>query len=174
MRKTLHEGKFYMSKGLENKDLFLENQIQKKKEEEQAEEARKLLMEAEKAKQEELEKKLEKLEMLPLGSKVILLPYPTNPYRKVLHGNIFVDYTGAFDNPDTGEKDTLEQGIVCAKVIEVGPSTQFVQAGDDVYVDRRTLLPVPFMSLGYMVAVETNIISTINEGLTERFKQWTK
>lgn len=170
-------GKFFMGKNLtESKSGLIipkspfKDDLEKMKLEKDAEEAKKKLIDAEKAKQEEIQERAEKLELLPMGTKVIILPYPRNPYRKIMEGNIFVDYTGNFKNPDTGEWDKEKELISCAKVIEVGPDCKYVQAGDDIYYDTRTTYPLPFMSMGYHVTSEQQIIAFLNEGLKERLK----
>jgi hypothetical protein len=170
-KKTLSSasGKFYMNNGKFGDDLLLENQIARKKEQDLVEEANKLYLEASQKKQEEINRKLETLEILPMTNKVILSMYPENPYRKVLEGIIIVDYDGSFMNPDTGEKDKLKQLVACAKVIEVGPEVKYVKPGDDVYFDPRTCYPVPFMSLGYLLTSEPAIHCVLNEGLKTRF-----
>lgn len=172
MTKTLNEanGVFFMGKNLKSTvddSLLIEN-LSKQRE---TEEAAKLLVEVEKAKQKEIEAKLERLEILPLGSRIILLPYVKNPYRKVVsEGGILIDYDGSFVNPDTGEKDKLPQGIVCGQVIEVGPECKWVKPGDDIYYDSRTTLPIPFYSQGYHTLAEQQVLCVLNESLKERFK----
>lgn len=82
----------------------IEKQAKKLKEEKDAEKAKELLLEAKKAKQKEINEKLKELEMLPVGNKVLISPYPENPYKKVIEGNIIVDFDESiFKNPDTGE-----------------------------------------------------------------------
>ena len=139
------------------------------REEKAAEEIRKALFEAEQNKQAEINKKLETLEMLPMMNKIILQPYPVNPYRKVVEGSLIVDYTGAFKNPDSGEEDKLQELVGCAKIIEVGPECKYLKPGDDVYYDTRTVYPVPFMSMGYRLTSEPQILCVLNEKLKERF-----
>lgn len=164
-------GKFFMS----NRSNFMsdiptiEEAANKLKQEKEAKELKEALLEAEKNKQEEINKKLQNLEMIPMFNKLIIMPYPENPYRKVVEGNIIVDYGGAFKNPDSGEMDKLETFVGCAKVIEVGPEVRYIQVGDDVYYDTRTVYPVPFMSLGYRLTTEPQILCTLNENLKERF-----
>ena len=168
-KKTLGQaaGKFYMSGT--DEDLFLENQIDRKREQEAQEQAAKLLLEASRAKQEEINQKLQTLELLPNGNKVIILPYPSNPYKQVMKGSLIVDYDGSFLNPDSGEQDKMKTLVGCAKVIEVGPDCTKVRPGDDIYYDTRTNYPVPFMSMGYEILPEPNILCIINEGLKARF-----
>lgn len=54
---------------------------------------------------------------------------------------IIVEYNGLFNNPDSGELDTLQELVACAKVIEIGPECKYVKPGDDVYYDPRTCYP---------------------------------
>jgi len=169
-------GKFYMANRIgANEDIFLpENQIlrdaQKLREQKELEEANKLFLLAQEKKQKELDEKLERLELIPMGGKIIILPYALNPYRKVMEGKIIVEYTGDFNNPDSGEKDKLDVFVGCAQVIEVGPEVKYIKNGDDVFYDTRTVYPLPFMQQGYKVTVEPSIIAVINEGLKARFK----
>jgi hypothetical protein len=168
--KTLNEanGMFFMGKNAVSPFEEEKLKIAAAKRAKDDADARKLLLELEKQKQAELEEKIKTLEMLPMGNKVILLPYPKNPYRKLIQGSLIVDYTGDFINPDSGEKDKLNELVGCAKVIEVGPEAKYVKAGDDVFYDTRTVYPVPFMSLGYILTSEPQILCFLNEQLKER------
>lgn len=174
-KKTLDAaaGKFYISggKGLDE-SLLLENQVAKQKMEKEAEELNKILLEASKTKQEEINAKLERLELIPMGNKVMFLAYPQNPYRKIMEGNIIVEYDGSFRNPDSGEWDKQKDLVGCAKVIEVGPECKFLKPGDDIYYDTRTCYPVPFMSLGYQMTSEPQVLCALNEGLKNRLNMF--
>jgi hypothetical protein len=169
-------GKYFMGGKKENyTNLILpENpftkELESQKDEQAAKEARDLFIKLEQEKQEELNSKLETLEMLPMFNKVILLPYPNNPYRKTVQGSIIVDFNGDFLNPESGEKDKLQELVACAKIIEVGPECKYLKPGDDIYYDPRTCYPVPFMSLGYRLTSEPQILCVLNESLKERFK----
>lgn len=172
--KTLNEasGKIFMGKNLKaeyDESLLLENQIKKREEEKAAKEATDMLLQLEKQKQEEILSKIDKLEMLPPGRSMIVLPYPSNPYKRTIsEGGILIDYDGSFLNPDTGEQDKATLGIACAKIIEVGPECKIGKPGDDVYFDTRTSYPLPFMHLGYRVINEPSALAFIGEGLKER------
>ena len=170
-------GIYFMGGKSENyqKELFLpENpftaELEKQKTEKAAKEAAELFLTLEKEKQAELNEQLQDLEILPMSNKVMIMPYPVNPYRKVVEGSIIVDFTGSFDNPDSGEKDKLKELVGCAKVIEVGPDCKYLKPGDDVYYDTRTTYPVPFMSLGYKLTSEPQILCVLSKALKERFK----
>ena len=162
-------GKYFMSNRSNLEVPTIKDAAERLREEKAAEEIRKALFEAEQNKQAEINKKLETLEMLPMMNKIILQPYPVNPYRKVVEGSLIVDYTGAFKNPDSGEDDKLQELVGCAKIIEVGPECKYLKPGDDVYYDTRTVYPVPFMSMGYRLTSEPQILCVLNEKLKERF-----
>lgn len=136
----------------------------------QAEELAKRLREAHAAKQKEIQERLEGLQVVPNANRIIIMPYPENPYVQVMtESGIYLDHSGGFDNPDSGTRDTLQEVIKCAKVIEVGPDCKRVQKEDDVYYDSRTVYPLPFMSLGYMVTTEVQLLAVINNDLKERW-----
>ena len=162
-------GKYFMSNRSNLEVPTIKDAAEKLREEQAEKEIKEALFEAEKNKQEEINKKLEKLELLPMMNKVILQAYPVNPYRKVIEGSLIVDYTGAFKNPDSGEDDNLKELVGCAKIIEVGPECKYLKPGDDVYYDTRTVYPVPFMSMGYRLTSEPQILCVLNENLKERF-----
>lgn len=162
-------GRYFMSNRSNLEVPTIKDAAERLREEKAAEEIRKALFEAEQNKQAEINKKLETLEMLPMMNKIILQPYPVNPYRKVVEGSLIVDYTGAFKNPDSGEEDKLQELVGCAKIIEVGPECKYLKPGDDVYYDTRTVYPVPFMSMGYRLTSEPQILCVLNEKLKERF-----
>ena len=169
--KESQTGKFFMTNrsGLLTPENELERQFEQAKLEKEIEEANRLFLEVEKAKQAEIEAKLETLELVPTFNKVILLPYPRNPYRKIMHNGLIVEYTGDFLNPDSGEKDTLKELVACAKVVEVGPDVLYLCSGDDVFYDPRTCYPVPFFKSGYLVTNEQQILCVLNENLKRRF-----
>lgn len=166
-------GKFYMNN---RKDKFvvpedpLKREIEQYKREKEAEEASKILIEAAKQKQKELEEKIAKLELMPLDRRIIIMPYPNNPYRKIMEGSIIVDYAETFKNPDSGEYDQMAAGVICAKVIEVGPECKYIKEGDDIFCQNGVLVPVPFFSSGYQTLSELQVLAVVNENLKERFK----
>lgn len=167
------ENKFFMNENLiipEENDIVKQARLQREEKEQKA--AAEMLISLAREKQKELEAKLSTLEIMPVGINLIILPYPHNPYKKIVSdGGIIIDgYEGQFKNPDSGEDDHLKLGVGCAKVIEVGPMCKCVKGGDDVFYDTRVTKPIPFLDLGYVLTNEQNLIAIINEGLTERFK----
>lgn len=157
------------SNGIILPENSIEKQFEEYRLERDAKELNELYIELQKQKQKELDEKMERLELLPMLNKIILLPYPSNPYKKVMHGSIIVEYDGSFKNPDSGEPDKLKELVGCAKVIEIGPDTKYVKVGDDIFYDTRTCYPVPFLGLGYLTTSEQQVLCIINEGLKERF-----
>ena len=129
------------------------------------------LFEIEKAKQDEIDAKIEKLELIPMRANVLILPYPSNPYRKILdkETGIYFAENKYYKNPDTGEMDEQKLGIGCAKVVEVGPECKYVTIGDDIYYDTRTVVPIPFYGNPYKLLTEPQILCVLNENLKERF-----
>ena len=109
--------------------------------------------------------------MLSVGPKVIILPYAENPYTKFVSdsGNILMPTSLTFKNPDTGEEEKPEKGVMCARVIEIGPEVKYLKVGDDIYYDDRTAIPIPFFMQGYKVIAELNALTVINEGLKQRY-----
>jgi hypothetical protein len=150
----------------ENNLLKAADQLKQEKElKEVAEKALQLARE----KQEEINERIERLEMLPIGNKIIISPYPTNPYRQIVQSDILVDVDSVFMNPDTGMLEESEQFVKCAKVVEVGIDCNSIRPGDDVYYDKRTVYPLPFMKMGYLVTHESGVLVHINEGLKNRY-----
>lgn len=163
-------GNFYMgNNNLEVPKNPFADGAEKVREDQRAKELQERLKEAHLEKQKEIEERLVGLEVVPNGQRIILMPYPTNPYVKIMtESGIYTQPTGTFMNPDSGTLDTMEEITVCAKVIEVGPDCKSIQIGDDVYYDKRTAYPLPFMGLGYQVSSESQIIAIINNNLKER------
>lgn len=166
-------GKFYAGdrKNLINDDdLLLDNAIEKRNRQKEEDEVRALLLEAKQNKQKELIEKMATLEILPHGNRVFMLPYPSNPYRKVISENGILIPDGDFFNPDKGEFDKLDQNVMCAKVMEIGRDCTSVKVGDDIYYDKRSTWPIPFLGLGYISTSEPQILAILGEGLKQRFK----
>lgn len=169
-------GKFILSKNIIlPQESDIEKQARILREEKKAQEIADKLKEVHLNKQKEIESKLETLEILPLRDKVIILPYPQNPYvQLVTESGIYVQPDGTFFNTDTGELDKMQEMVICGKVIEIGPETKWVQVGDDVYFDSRTAFPFPFMNNGYKLTSENSLLAILNENLKERLNNGSK
>lgn len=165
-------GKFFMG-NRQDKLIIPEDplakEIRQMKQEKEEKEMNEALINEAKRKQAELEEKLERLELMPVGPRIIVQPYPNNPYRKIMEGSIIVDYGETFKNPDSGEYDKLAAGVICAQVIEVGPECKWIKPGDDVFCQNGVMVPVPFFSSGYKTLAEQQVLAIVSENLKERF-----
>ena len=111
-----------------------------------------------------------KKEIMPLYNNVILRPYSENPYVSMQSKDGLLLTDDQFDSQDSGETEKRDLLIGCAQVIEIGPECKYLKPGDDVYYLPNTAFPVPFMSLGYKLTTEPQILCVLNESLKERFK----
>lgn len=175
MRNNL-ENKFYMNDG-KSCDIILPeneflNELRENKQKENLEKLANEELRKIKEKQEEINNKIERLQVVPLFTNVMILPYGENPYVNAISkgGVLLANTGGSFDNPDTGQKDTLKQAFTCGKVIEVGPDCKYVKRGDDIFYATNGARPVPFMNQGFWMIGEQNIMVAINEDMKERFK----
>lgn len=123
-------------------------------------------------KAKEITEKVESMEIMPMGSYVLVRPYAKNPYEKIEvteSGLVIPELDGKFMNPDTGEEDTKENFACQGTVIEVGPLVKWIQEGDDIFYRRAQAVPVPFFKMGFEVIPEQCIQAVINEGIKNRW-----
>lgn len=126
--------------------------------------------ELEKAK--EITAKMESMEIMPMGSYVLVRPYAKNPYEKIEvtnSGLMIPTYDGSFKNPDSGEDDKLENFSCQGTVLEVGPLVKYLKEGDDIFYRRAQAVPIPFFRQGMEVVPEQCIQCVINEGIKDRW-----
>lgn len=124
--------------------------------------------------QNEVQYNIEKAELKPMFSRIIVKPLAHNPFQKVqIKGSLIVDAGGytphAELNPVSGQYEEQKEFIVTGCVVEVGPETKYLKEGDVVYYRRDTVVPVPFFKQGLVSLAENQVIAVVNEGLTERF-----
>lgn len=123
---------------------------------------------------EEVEYDINKAEIKPMFSRLIVKPFKVNPFQKIqTKGNIIVDaggYTPHVEkNPITGKYEEQKQFIVTGCVVEIGPDVKYLKEGDIIYYRVDTAVPVPFFKQGFVSIAEQNVIAVVNEGLSERF-----
>lgn len=121
----------------------------------------------------EITEKMDNMEIMPLGSYVLVKPYNKNPYEKIEvtdSGLVIPMYDGKFKNPDTGETDTEQNFSRQGTVIEVGPLVKWVQEGDDIYYRIASSVPIPFFKQGLEVVQENSIQCVINSGIKARWQ----
>ena len=80
----------------------------------------------------------EEVNIIPVNTGVLLHFYDENPYRKIETTNsgliIGIESTKTYKSDETGELETNDEAICCAKVIAVGPECKNVKVGEDVYI----------------------------------------
>lgn len=126
--------------------------------------------------QSELPYNIEKAELKPMFSRIIVKPLAHNPFQKIeMRGSLIVDAGGytphAELNPVSGKYEEQKEFIVTGCVVEVGPDVKYLQEGDVIYYRRDTVVPVPFFKQGLVSLAENQVIAAVAEGLTERFKR---
>ena len=124
--------------------------------------------------QNEVQYDIEKAELKPMFSRIIVKPLAHNPFQKVqMQGSLIVDAGGytphAELNPVSGQYEEQKEFIVTGCVVEVGPEIKYLIEGYVVYYRRDTVVPVPFFKQGLVSLAENQVIAVVNEGLTERF-----
>ena len=117
---------------------------------------------------------LNKLEIAPLYEGILIKPFDENPFQRIKkEGNLIVDLGGQkpqYKSNHTGEWEEEESFIHTGLVIEVGPTVKYVKDGDIVMWRKPSETPVPFYKQGFVLVNEHSIMTTVNEGLAERFK----
>ena len=112
-----------------------------------------------------------KKEIMPLYSMVLVELYKENPYEQLETETGLKLTAGAFDNPDTGNRDKKEFNSTAAHIIEVGPDCKYAHAGDDCFIDLRATRPICFRGNYYFITAEQNIVALLGDELSERFKK---
>lgn len=124
--------------------------------------------------QNEVQYDIEKAELKPMFSRIIVKPLAHNPFQKVqMQGSLIVDAGGytphAELNPVSGQYEEQREFIVTGCVVEVGPETKYLKEGDVIYYRRDTVVPVPFFKQGLVSLAENQVIAVVAESLSERF-----
>lgn len=126
--------------------------------------------------QDKIEYDINTAEIKPMYSRIIFTPFKSNPFQKIVtKGNIIID-TGGYNphvdkNPITGKNEELDPFIRTGAVQEVGPEVKYIQPGDVIFYRKDTAIPVPFFKQGFYSLDEHQVISIVNEGLTQRFEK---
>ncbi len=123
---------------------------------------------------ETLAEDISDVEIKPMYSRVIMVPFEHNPFQKIrqTESGIIID-TGGLNpqhfNTDKGETEDDKPDVVTGAVQEVGPDVKYIKPGDVIYYRKPTAIPVPFFKQGFWSVDEHQVIAIINRGLTERF-----
>ncbi len=122
---------------------------------------------------EKMSKVLDGLEIKPNTNYVLVKPYVGNPYERAetRESGIILDSNAAsFTNPDSGDEEQEQRGIIIGRVIEIGPECKYVKEGDDIYYHFGSAVPIPFFRQGFTTISESRILMILNTKLNERFK----
>lgn len=125
---------------------------------------------------ESIKNNMNTIEIKPMFSRVLIKPFEHNPFQqiKISSSGLITDLGGltpTYKSNDTGEWEEERQFIVTGTVIDVGPECKYLAEGDVVFYRVDTAVPVPFFKQGLVSLSENQIISVVNEGLTERFNK---
>lgn len=124
---------------------------------------------------EEIGKDLDHLEIKPLYEGVLIKPYDENPFQRIKkEGGIITDLGGQkpiFKSHETGKFEEEEQFIHVGLVMDIGPAVKYIKEGDVVFWRSVSETPVPFFKQGLVQVNEHSIMTTVNQGLSDRFKK---
>lgn len=122
----------------------------------------------------EISEDMNGLEIMPLGSYVLIKPFNENPFQRVevTKSGIIVDLGGGsvqtHKNQETGQEEEDAPFIKVGTVIETGPEVKFLKTGDLVFFTVACENQIPFFKQGFVTVNETRIMAVVNSGLTER------
>lgn len=125
---------------------------------------------------ESVKENMNSIEIKPMGTRVLIKPFAQNPFQqiKMNESGIIYDLGGmvpSYKSTDTGEWEEEKQTIGTGTVYDVGPECKYLQEGDVVFYQIAAGVPVPFFKQGLVTIAEQQVISVVNEGLTERFNK---
>lgn len=126
---------------------------------------------------ESIKSNMNSIEIKPMFSRVLVKPFEQNPFQQIKidqKSGIIVDMGGmtpTYKSTDTGEWEEERQFIVTGTVIDVGPECKYLAEGDVIFYRVDTAVPIPFFKQGLVSISENQVISVVNEGLTERFNK---
>ena len=122
---------------------------------------------------------VDKIEIMPIGNYVLVKQFDENPFQRIVRNDsgLITDlggYKPTYKNTDNGEWEEEESFILVGVIQEVGPECKFLQPGDTIMYSKPSAVPIPFYRQGLVLVNETRALVTINEELTERFKNFKK
>ena len=107
----------------------------------------------------------DEVDIIPCNVGVIVKPYDQNPYRAIERTEsgliIGIQSSQEYQSDDRGEIERNDEYITCAKVISVGPFCKNVKVGEDVFVIKHILKPIPFRKQNLYELDEQNILCRI-------------
>lgn len=124
---------------------------------------------------DEYAKKLNGVQIMPIGNYVIVRPFKENPFQKVQideKSGLILSTGGLipeYKSNETGEYEEAEQVIKVGVVIEAGPECKWLKSGDTIMWTTMSEMVIPFYNFGFKLVNETRALCVINDDLTERF-----
>lgn len=127
-----------------------------------------------KGSQEILAEDILNVEIKPMFSRIIIVPFKQNPFQKIKESKsgIIIDTGGLTPehfNTDKGERENDELQILTAVVQEVGPDVKYIKEGDVVFYGKNSAIPIPFYKQHFWTLDERQVFAVVNEGLNNRF-----
>lgn len=94
----------------------------------------------------------------------VIIKVVDNKYRKTKTDSGLILETGLTFTEETGQiEKELEQIIGYAEVINCGPECKYLKPGMGIYVDTRSLRPIPFKGKQLMQVNEMNVLCYVTE-----------
>ena len=126
--------------------------------------------------QEILAEDIANVEIKPMFSRVIFVPFENNPFQRIKQSEsgLIIDTGGLTPehfNTDKGEMEDDKPDIITGVVQEIGPDVEYIKPGDVIFYREPTAIPVPFYKQHFWSINENQIIAVVNEGLTDRFNE---
>ena len=94
----------------------------------------------------------------------VIVKVMDNKHRKTKTDSGLILQTDLTITEETGQiEKALEQIIGYAEVVNCGPECKYLKEGMGVYVDTRSLRPIPFKGREYMQVNEMNVLCYVVE-----------
>lgn len=107
------------------------------------------------------------VKIIPCNTGVLIKFYEDNPYRKIERTEsgliLGVESTKKYKSNETGEMETNDEYVSCAKVLATGPKCENVKVGEDIFLIKHIAVPVPFRKKGFYIISEQNILCHLSD-----------
>ena len=102
---------------------------------------------------------MEKEKTVQANHSNVVIKVIDNKYRKTVTDSGIILPGNTYKSEETGNIEAdLELIIALAEEVNVGPECRYVKEGDEVYIDTRSVRPIPFKGLKYGLLNEQNIL----------------
>lgn len=92
----------------------------------------------------------------------VVIQVVDNKYRKQKTDSGLIIPTNLSFTQETGQiEKILEEIVALAIIINAGPECKYHKEGDEVYIDTRSVRPLPFQGLEYGLTNEQNILCKV-------------